>query len=128
MTETSLFTTTGAAADTLRRLDAHGMAVAADDFGTGYASLAALTQLPVSVLKIDGSFTAAIVDGKSSHRAVIEAIIGLGRQLDIEVVAEGVETPEQVTELLGLGCRYAQGFLFQRPMPVDQLLAVVTRR
>ncbi len=128
MTETSLFTTTGGAAEALRRLDARQIRIAADDFGTGYASLAVLTQLPVSLLKIDHSFTAAIADSASSHHAVVEAIIGLGRQLGIDVIAEGVETPEQVAELLSLGCRFGQGFHFHRPMPAEELRSTLARR
>jgi len=128
MTETSLFTTTGGAADTLRRLDAAGICIAADDFGTGYASLAILTQLPVTLLKIDHSFTAAMTDSGSSHRAVVEAIIGLGRQLAITVIAEGVETAEQATLLLELGCAYAQGFHFSHPMSGHELRSVMSSR
>jgi diguanylate cyclase (GGDEF)-like protein/PAS domain S-box-containing protein len=128
MTETSLFTTTGGAAEALHRLDAAGICIAADDFGTGYASLAVLTQLPVTLLKIDHSFTAAIMDPASNHRAVVEAIIGLGRQLDIAVIAEGIETADQADLLLDLGCMYAQGFHFSRPMAAPDFRAAMSSR
>jgi EAL domain-containing protein (putative c-di-GMP-specific phosphodiesterase class I) len=90
--------------------------------------LAILTQLPVTLLKIDHSFTAAMTDSGSSHRAVVEAIIGLGRQLAITVIAEGVETAEEATLLLELGCAYAQGFHYSRPIPGHELRSVMSRR
>jgi diguanylate cyclase (GGDEF)-like protein/PAS domain S-box-containing protein len=123
MTESSLFITTGGAADVLRELADHGVRFAADDFGTGYASLSMLTDLPVTMLKIDQSFTAGLSDRRSRNEAVVRAIIGLGERLDVDVIAEGVETEQQAARLVELGCRYAQGFLYAHPRPADECFA-----
>ncbi len=109
------------AMDTIQALHAMGIALALDDFGTGYASLAQLRQLPVSRLKVDKSFV------QSSDVSILRAVIGLGTSLDIEVVAEGVETAEQATLVRRLGCPLAQGFLFSAAVPADVLPAVVAQ-
>jgi len=95
-----------------------GVSIALDDFGTGYASLTHLKAFPVDVLKIDRSFISSLTS-EAGDAAIVEAVIGLGRGLGIEVVAEGVETEEQATRLRELGCTYAQGYLFGRAMPAD---------
>ena len=104
----------------LRRL---GVRIAIDDFGTGFSSLNSLSRLPVDVVKIDKSF----IDGLGTrYDSVVGAVVDVAGAFDLEVVAEGVERPEQVERLRALGCRVAQGFLLGRPMPageVDQLLA-----
>lgn len=91
-----------------------GVAISLDDFGTGYASLIHLRRFPVDAIKIDRSFVAEMND--SSDAAIVEAIIGMGRNLKIAVVAEGVETAGQAAALLALGCAEAQGFYFGKPM------------
>jgi len=104
----------------LRRL---GVALDIDDFGTGYSSLSYLQQLPVNALKIDRSFVARL--GRHERdEAFVETILSLARRLDLSVVAEGVETREQLAILRRLGCEAAQGFLIARPVPADQAIAL----
>ncbi|MRW88606.1 EAL domain-containing protein [Duganella sp. FT80W] len=110
----------------LDRLAQLGLRLAMDDFGTGYSSLARLARLPVDVLKIDRSFIRDIAASGES-RAVVEAIVGLGRSLGLKLVAEGVESAAQQLELCGFGCDLIQGYHFYRPMPAERLLEVVER-
>jgi len=91
--------------------------LAIDDFGTGYSSLSYLGRFPVDILKMDRSFLAS---GKND--SLTAAIIALGNSLTLDVVAEGIERPEQVTSLRDLGCELGQGFLFARPMSRDALV------
>ena len=109
---------------TLREL---GVRIAVDDFGTGYSSLAYLQRLPIDRLKIDRSFVQALCNG-SNGGAIVQAIVGIGRSLNMEVLAEGVETWEQLEQLRGLGCTIGQGFLFGRPVPPGQFFQDVTGR
>ncbi len=105
---------------TLRRLHAlHrlGVRLAVDDFGTGFSSLSALSTLPVDVVKVDKVF----VDGLGTrYGAVVSAVVTLARAFGLDVVAEGVESPEQRDQLLTLGCTFAQGFLFSAPLDARQ--------
>ncbi len=95
-----------------------------DDFGTGYSSLSYLTQLPIDVLKIDQSFVSSIET--SPHDGVIaSAVIGMGNNLNLCVIAEGVETWMQVEFLRKRHCDEAQGFLFSRPVPADAFAALL---
>jgi EAL domain-containing protein (putative c-di-GMP-specific phosphodiesterase class I) len=87
-----------------------------DDFGTGYSSLAYLRRFPIDGLKIDRRFIAAM-DTSTQDRTIVEAIIKMAAGLQIDVVAEGVETLEQAESLVGLGCVHAQGFYYARPLP-----------
>jgi len=108
------------ALETLHRLKGLGLSLALDDFGTGYSSLACLHEIPVDVLKIDRSFVNQLT--RSNHRRVlIQATVLVARALGIHTVAEGVETVEQARLLDELGCSMAQGYLFGRPMPPDDL-------
>jgi diguanylate cyclase (GGDEF)-like protein/PAS domain S-box-containing protein len=104
---------------TLEALRAMGCTLAMDDFGTGYASLSHLTGFPVDRIKIDKSFTSAI-DGDGDRGLIARTLIGLGRALGLEVIAEGVETTSQRTFLLAHGCTAIQGYLFARPMLAEQ--------
>jgi EAL domain-containing protein (putative c-di-GMP-specific phosphodiesterase class I) len=98
-----------------------GIRLAIDDFGTGYSSLTYLRRFPVETLKIDRSFMAGA--GRSREdEAIIDMILSLAHALGLHVVAEGVETSEQLTYLRRLGCAYGQGYYFGRPMAPDQLL------
>ncbi|HWT53535.1 MAG TPA: EAL domain-containing protein [Rhodocyclaceae bacterium] len=105
----------------LEILCARGLSIAIDDFGTGHSSLSRLKTFPLNTLKIDRSFVKDLgVDQESE--AIVRIIIELARLLDIDVVAEGVETPEQAQYLLASGCRVAQGYHFGRPKLADDLL------
>lgn len=100
----------------LERLHARGVLTALDDFGTGYSSLSYLHQFPLQVLKIDRAFVTPLESGGAgSGEAIVSAILAMARSLDLEVVAEGIETETQRQRLLELGCRLGQGYLFARP-------------
>ncbi|WP_277981401.1 EAL domain-containing protein [Sphingomonas phyllosphaerae] len=111
---------------TLAAFHRAGVTVALDDFGTGYASLKHLREFPVDVIKIDRSFIADLLKD-SGDAAIVNAVLGLANQLQIAVVAEGVETPEQAAYLLARNCGHAQGYLFGRPMPADAAEALLTQ-
>lgn len=108
------------------RLAEAGIGVALDDFGTGFASLSHLKTLPVSVLKIDRSFVRDI-PSEEDNLAIVEAIAGLGRRLGFRVVAEGVETLEQLDVLQAAGCARGQGYLFAKAQPADRVPALLAR-
>ena len=120
VTETALVEDLDQATELLQRLAALGIGITIDDFGTGWASLTYLKQFPVHALKIDQSFVAG-VDHNPQDAAIARSIISLGNELDMVVVAEGVETVEQQTALESLGCSIGQGFLYGRPVPADEV-------
>jgi diguanylate cyclase (GGDEF)-like protein len=125
VTESVLVDRAGRAATTLEALRRLGVRIAIDDFGTGYASIGYLQELPVDILKIDRSF----ISGERANRrgdALLKAVIGLGKQLGLEIISEGIEEPAQISRLRALGCRAGQGFLLSRPVSptvIDELLA-----
>ncbi|KQQ18592.1 Diguanylate cyclase [Methylorubrum extorquens] len=100
---------------TLRRLHDNGILITLDDFGTGFASLTHLKQFPVGHIKVDQSFVRNVVQDQGDA-AIITAVIGLGRSLGMQVTAEGVETVVQANRLSAMGCDYAQGYLYGKPM------------
>lgn len=104
----------------------HGMTLAIDDFGVGYSSLSYLKHFPVNVLKIDRSFVQDLPDDKDDA-TITQTIINLANSLDIGLVAEGVETEEQVDFLIERGCLIGQGFLFSRPIPSSEMTELLTR-
>jgi diguanylate cyclase (GGDEF)-like protein/PAS domain S-box-containing protein len=116
ITETTLMEDPEGAEVVLRRLCGIGVKVYLDDFGTGFSSLSYLHRFPVDTLKIDQSFIASLLNGRS-HPAIVESIVALARTLGTHVIAEGVETEAQMAELMRLGCSEAQGFFFARPLP-----------
>jgi diguanylate cyclase (GGDEF)-like protein len=104
----------------LKELKALGVRIAMDDFGTGYSSLSYLRKLPFDKIKIDRSFLSD-VDDDPEAQSLIDAIIAMGQTLRLDITAEGVETPRQLSMLKALGCTYVQGFLLGRPCPASQL-------
>jgi diguanylate cyclase (GGDEF)-like protein len=104
----------------LHRLKSLGASIALDDFGTGYSSLSYLQMFPFDKIKIDKSFISGMAD-RADCAAIVIAVAGLARMLDVTTTAEGVETLAQIALLQAAGCRQAQGYLFGRPVPVSQL-------
>jgi EAL domain-containing protein (putative c-di-GMP-specific phosphodiesterase class I) len=109
------------AAVTLAALQDLGVTIAIDDFGTGYSSLAYLKWFPIDIVKIDRSFIASL-DHSATDRAIVKAVVSLARELDLKVVAEGVETIDQLDLLTELGCSHMQGFLLAKPGPAAQVV------
>lgn len=120
ITETTMMDNVRQIVPALRRLRDAGVAVAVDDFGTGHSSLAYLRKLPITTLKIDRSFIND-VESDADSAAIAATIISMGRQLGLQVVAEGIETAEQLAFLRRHGCDMAQGFYLGRPMAADEL-------
>jgi diguanylate cyclase (GGDEF)-like protein/PAS domain S-box-containing protein len=120
ITESTLVQDPSAAAEVLSGLRQLGVKLAIDDFGTGYSSLAQLHRLPLNTLKIDRSFTTRLGDS-SGPETLIASIVALAHALDLTVVAEGVETADQLDAVRRLGCDHAQGFYLGRPVSIDQL-------
>jgi EAL domain-containing protein (putative c-di-GMP-specific phosphodiesterase class I) len=110
----------------LRRLKALGVKIAMDDFGTGHSSLSYLQSFPFDKMKIDRTFIANLHRNPQSV-AIIRAIIGLGRGLDLPILAEGVETQEQLEFLQREGCDEVQGYLIGRPAPIEALADMIGR-
>ncbi|MBA3511623.1 EAL domain-containing protein [Sphingomonas sp.] len=124
ITESALLSDSDSIAERLGRLRAAGIRVAVDDFGTGYASLAYLTSLPLDILKIDRGLVADIVGG-TRDRIVVKAMIALARELDLQVVVEGVESTAQLALLADWGCDLYQGFLGAGPLDEIELARFV---
>jgi len=120
ITETALMEDSEKTVCLARRLRDFGLRLVIDDFGTGYSSLSYLQRLPVDALKIDRSFISKIAEKPDSNRNIVEAIVSLAHKLNMTVVAEGVETPEQHAILLDMECDFGQGFLFSPPVPKAQ--------
>jgi len=106
--------------DILTRLRMKGIHLSIDDFGTGYSSLVQLHRAPFSEIKIDRSFVSEM-ETDSEAESIVETIIMLGQKLNMKTVAEGVETAACQKKLTALGCDQAQGYLFSRPMPADEV-------
>jgi diguanylate cyclase (GGDEF)-like protein len=119
LTETALLLRDERLHSDLAELKTIGVRLAIDDFGTGYSSLSYLRDLPIDVVKMDRSFVEGIADSDQSL-AVAEGIVQIARTLNLEVVAEGIETEEQRDLLRSMGCHYGQGYLLAMPMPVTQ--------
>ena len=120
ITETTIMADTEMVADTLRAIRTLGVHLAIDDFGTGYSSLTYLRRFPVETLKIDRSFVGGLGHDREDE-AIVNMILNLASGLDLRVVAEGVETADQLDQLRRLGCEFVQGFFFSAPMPAGQV-------
>lgn len=119
LTESVVLADVDNAMQKMRMLKDKGVAFSMDDFGTGYSSLAYLSRLPLDELKIDRSFVAK-VPGNKNDEVIAQTVISMGRSLGLSVLAEGVETPEQLETLRRYGCHAYQGFLIGRPKPIDE--------
>jgi diguanylate cyclase (GGDEF)-like protein len=127
LTESMLMGNADAAVRTLKLIKAQGIKLVLDDFGTGYSSLHYLKLFPLDALKIDREFISDMLDDGNNAR-IVAAIVGLARNLDMRVVAEGVETPRQIAFLRRHGCNEAQGFGLSRPLSVPQVTRMLQER
>lgn len=126
VTESAVMTDVAAASRMLHAIRDTGVRIAIDDFGTGHSSLACLHEFPIDVLKIDRSFVANINRGRD-FAALVHAVVDLAHNLQIRLVAEGVETADQAATLQSLDCELAQGYLFSKPLPADAVAAFVAQ-
>ncbi|WP_170162344.1 EAL domain-containing protein [Caldimonas tepidiphila] len=127
VTESTVMDSVPEAIETLQALKSAGIRVALDDFGTGYSSLSHLSQLPLDKLKVDQSFVRRLEHDRAS-RAITDAVIALGRTLDMEVVGEGIESDSARAYLCEHGCEQGQGYLFSRPLPPQEFAAWYRRK
>jgi EAL domain-containing protein (putative c-di-GMP-specific phosphodiesterase class I) len=116
LTESAFMEHTDAAMLLLKQLKDLNVQLVLDDFGTGYSSLSYLHRFPINVLKIDRSFVSRMSD-EGSENEIVRTILTLARNLKMDVVAEGVETADQLARLRKMDCGYAQGYLFSKPLP-----------
>jgi EAL domain-containing protein (putative c-di-GMP-specific phosphodiesterase class I) len=127
ITETAMMVDKTAAHDALRQLKALGVRLSVDDFGTGYSSMQYLAQLPLDELKIDLSFVKAMLEAPQNAK-IVRSLIELAHNLDLKVVAEGVESHAILEALTNLGCDHAQGYDVGRPTTADNLLELLTKQ
>lgn len=113
-----------AATAVLVSLRALGVRLPIDDFGTGYSSLAYLHRFPISSLKIDKSFVKNLDTG-GEDEMIVRTIVNLAHNLNMDVIAEGIETESQLDRLKALGCEYGQGFLFSKAVPAEEATAIL---
>ncbi|MCU1463470.1 MAG: hypothetical protein JWO37_3545 [Acidimicrobiales bacterium] len=125
ITERVLMEDANATIAVLKKLKGLGVRVGVDDFGTGYSSLARLKQFPIDSVKIDRSFVNGL-GHDAEDSAIVTAVISMAHALGLVAMAEGVETDEQLAELRALGCELGQGYLFGRPVPIDEAIAAMT--
>ena len=129
LTESSLLSDTSRVHHRLATLRELGVRVAIDDFGTGYSSLSYLRTFPIDFLKIDRSFVNELGGASNDQgRALVRSIISIGHNLNLLVIAEGIEQASQLEELLAAGCDFGQGYLFGHPKPPDEIPELLTRR
>jgi EAL domain-containing protein (putative c-di-GMP-specific phosphodiesterase class I) len=121
LTESSFMGDSSTAMTLFSRFKSLGVRLAIDDFGTGYSSLSYLHRIPLDTLKIDRSFTLAMRAADKEESLIARTIMPLAQHLGLDVVAEGVETEEQANLLKALHCKYAQGYLFSRPVNADEV-------
>jgi diguanylate cyclase (GGDEF)-like protein/PAS domain S-box-containing protein len=126
ITESVLMEDVSASRNVLQSLKELGVRLGIDDFGTGYSSLLYLRRFPVDLLKVDRSFVSGLGEN-SEDGAIVAGVLGLAHALGVGAIAEGVEQPEQADKLASLGCELAQGFLWSKPLPADELEATFER-
>ena len=127
ITESEIMESPKAVSEILHQLKLLGIDGCLDDFGTGYSSLSYLQQLPITFIKIDQSFVRRL-GGEDDASAIVKTIVVLSHQLGRKIIAEGVETPEHLTILKSLGCEYAQGYLFSKPLPQCEIKNLLASR
>jgi EAL domain-containing protein (putative c-di-GMP-specific phosphodiesterase class I) len=125
ITESMVMEDLSGARDVMKKLNRLGVRLAIDDFGTGHSSLAYLKQFPVHEVKVDRAFVKGVGESRVDS-AIVRAVIELANAIGISAVAEGVETPDQVTGLRMLGCRVAQGYFFSHPLPAKEFDELLT--
>ena len=125
ITESLSMTSDESVVETFSKLKEIGVKIAIDDFGTGQSSLRYLSTLPLDILKIDYSFISRICDNKFD-KGVVSTILTLAGHLDLEVVGEGIEREEQLSLLISLGLKTAQGYYFSEPLPFQKFNALLT--
>jgi len=118
ITESSLVENSETVMNVLNQIKERDINISLDDFGTGYSSLSYLAEFPIDILKIDRSFVSKI--GESKQDAIVSAMVAMGKAMGMKVVAEGIETEQQLDFLRQLGCDIAQGYLFSKPLPEQQ--------
>jgi diguanylate cyclase (GGDEF)-like protein/PAS domain S-box-containing protein len=130
LTESTVMGDPASAIEMLEKIKALGISLAIDDFGTGYSSLSYLHRFPLDTLKIDRSFISGIGDGRNSEEGteIARTILPMASNLHLEVVAEGVETSEQLALLTRLKCKYGQGFYFSRPLPANDAALLLAKK
>ena len=126
ITESMVMQNIDRAIDLLTMIKARGVRLAIDDFGTGYSSMSLIKRFPIDTLKIDRSFVREL-PRDTEDKAIAEAIIGIGKALGLTIIAEGVETAEQERFLKERACDQMQGYLLSKPVPADDIPAIVRR-
>jgi EAL domain-containing protein (putative c-di-GMP-specific phosphodiesterase class I) len=126
ITESALMSDPEESVSILRKLSEMGVQVSVDDFGTGYSSMSYLQRFPIDKLKIDRTFISDVTSS-NDDASIVSAIVSLGHTLKLKVIAEGVETPEQLEFLQMLGCDQYQGFHYSKPMPAEEFAELIRR-
>jgi EAL domain-containing protein (putative c-di-GMP-specific phosphodiesterase class I) len=130
LTESTVMGDPQATVEMLKQMKGIGIGLAIDDFGTGYSSLSYLHRFPLDTLKIDRSFISGMVDAKNlkDSAEITRTILPMASNLELEVVAEGIETIEQFAMLKALHCKYGQGFFFSKPLPAADVASLLSER
>ena len=121
-----LFEESGVSERVMRSLRAVGVRLMLDDFGSGFSSLGYLKRFPLDGIKLDRSFIENVADGLTDAQ-IVRAVVEMARALGLEIVAEGVETADQLAAVRGLGCHQAQGFYFMPPLPAEEVPGVLAQ-
>jgi diguanylate cyclase (GGDEF)-like protein/PAS domain S-box-containing protein len=128
ITETAAPTRLPQIVDALHEIRGMGIRIALDDFGVGYSTLSNLRELPIDLLKVDRSFVAGLAVEHSADRALVASVMALARELNLPVIADGVDDPRQLASLRAMACPFAQGDLFAPPGPADKIFAGYSKR